>query len=359
MLKKWSLFVVFLLFMVAMVGCSSNETSNSEEKQAKNSPQENVDEKVVVYSPHGEEIMTELANLFEEETGIKTEFLTMGGGELVDRIRAEKENPQADVIYGNPSSVFNEMKNEDLLASFTPTWADKIDPIFKDTENYWYGTIQTPVVMFYNHDMLSEEEAPKDWADLADEKFKDQMIVRSTTSASSRVLFASLIDQFYQKGTLEDEGWQFMKDFDANIKKHVSDSSLVFQSIARQEGAVSFWTLSGVIDNIENNNMPFTMVDAESGSPIITDGIAVINGAKHESAAQKFVEFAGRPDIQAKLAQDFNRMPTHPDALEESPEWMRTFDYKPMNVNWENLAEHSSEWLLNYEDNIRDSSRVE
>lgn len=354
MLRNRKFLFIFLLLTLALAGCSSG--ASSEEGSA---PKAEEEKKVVVYSPHGEDMLKKVADKFKEETGIEMEFLTMGGGELVDRIRAEKENPQADIIYGNPSSVFNEMKNDQLLAESSPSWAKNLDPIFKDKDNYWYGTIQTPVVMFYNHDALDPKDAPKDWTDLKAPKYKDQIVVRSTTSAASRATFASLIDQYDQKGTLDTEGWAYLKAMDSNIKKQFSDSSLMFQSIARQEGSIGFWTLDGVMDNIENNNMPFTMINAKSGSPVITDGIAVIEGAKHKTAAEKFIEFAGSSEVQAMLAKDFNRMPTSKDALETAPDWMKNFDYKPMNVDWENLAEHSSEWLQNYEDNIRDSSKVE
>ena len=89
-------------------------------------------EKVVIYSPHGEVMLTDLADRFESETGITVEFLTAGGGELVDRIRAERANPQADVFYGNPSSVFSELASDGIFAAYTPSWADRVDPLFKD-----------------------------------------------------------------------------------------------------------------------------------------------------------------------------------------------------------------------------------
>lgn len=356
MLRSAKYLSFFLVLMIMLAGCSAGGADSAAEGDASAAKEE---KKIVVYSPHGEDMLNGMAEKFEKDTGIKVEFLTMGGGELVDRIRAEKENPQADVIYGNPSSVFNEMKTDGLLEKSSPSWAGSIDPMFKDKDGYWYGTIQTPVVMFYNNKALDAKDAPKDWTDLADPKYKDQIIVRSTTSAASRAAFASLIDQFDQKGTLEKEGWDFLKKMDSNIKKQVSDSSLMFQSIARQEGSISFWTLDGIIENIEKNKMPFTMVDAKSGSPVITDGIAMIKGAKHPSAAEKFIEYAGSKETQTELAKDFNRMPTNKEALKASPDWMKNFNYKPMDVDWENLAVHSSEWLQKYEDNIRDTSKVQ
>lgn len=315
--------------------------------------------KVVVYSPHGDEILNAVSEAFTKQTGISVEFLTAGGGELVDRVRAESANPVADVMYGNPSSVFMEMKNQGLLQAYTPSWAADLDPYFKDAEGFWAGTIQTPVVIFYNSEMLTADQAPKDWSDLADPKYKDQIILRSTTSAASRAAFASLAYQFDKQGTLETDGWNFFRAFDQNTKRYVYDSGLMFQGIGRMEGAVSFWTLDGVSTNQTKNNLPLTIVNATSGSPVITDAIGIIAGAKDPENAKKFIDFAGSEANQILLANQFNRMPTLKSALAQSPGWMTKFEYKIMDVDWGRLAVKQSEWIQYIEDNIRDSGKVE
>ena len=106
----------------------------------------------------------------------KVEFLEIAGGELVDRIRAEKANPQADIIYGSLSSVFIELKNEGILQPYTASWDADIAEVFKDSEGYWYGTIQTPVVLFYNHNRMDAADAPQDWFDLIKPEYKDELI---------------------------------------------------------------------------------------------------------------------------------------------------------------------------------------
>jgi iron(III) transport system substrate-binding protein len=318
-----------------------------------------LEQKVIVYSPHGQDMLTDMADQFKKETGIQMEFLVMGGGEIVDRLRAEKDNPQADIMYGNPSSVFVELKQEGLFQVFIPTWAKALDPYFKDSDGTWFGTIQTPVFIFYNNKILSAANAPKDWWDLIDPKYRDQLIFRSTTSAASRVTFASLIYQFDKKGTLQSAGWDFFRKLDANTKRHVANSALMFQAIARGEASMGFWILSDITDSVTKNNMPLTIVNAVSGSPVITDAIAIVKGAKHLEAAKKFVEFAGRPDMQAQLADKFNRMPTHPQALKQAPAWMKQLTYKMMDVDWMRLSQKQSEWLQYYEDNIRDAAKVQ
>jgi iron(III) transport system substrate-binding protein len=311
--------------------------------------------KVVVYSTHGEDMLELVADAYQKETGIHVDFINLKGA-LADRIRAEKANPQSDVMYGAPSSVFLEMKSEGLFDAFKPTWADKINPLFKDSDSYWYGTIQTPVMMFYNTEMLSETDAPKDWYELADPKFKDNLVFRNALSSSARATYSALLQQFENKGELEN-GWAFMKDLDANTKNYYGSGSMLFQSVGRKEAAVSFMVLNSIIDNKITNKMPLAVIDAQSGSPVITDGIALIHGAKNPEAAKSFIEFAGSAKVQALLAQKFNRLPTHPDALADSPEWMSETTFKVMDVDWQDLAAQQSAWMQKWDSEIKSMSK--
>jgi len=314
-----------------------------------------MEDKVVVYSTHGEAMLEMVADAYQKETGVKVDFINLKGA-LADRIRAEKANPQSDVMYGAPSSVFLEMKSEGLFDAYTPTWADKINPLFKDSESYWYGTIQTPVMMFYNTEMLSEADAPKDWYDLADPKFKDNLVFRNALSSSARATYSSLLQQFEKKGELEN-GWKFLKDLDANTKNYYGSGSMMFQAVGRKEAAVSFMVLNSIIDNKIKNKMPLAVIDAESGSPVITDGIALIHGAKHPNAAKAFIEFAGSAKVQAQLAQKFNRLPTHPEALADSPEWMANINFKVMDVDWQALAAKQSAWMQKWDSEVKSMSK--
>lgn len=314
-----------------------------------------LEDKVVVYSTHGESMLELVADAFEKETGVKVEFINLKG-ELADRVRAEKANPQSDVMYGAPSSVYQELKGEDLFAQFAPGWAEKITPLFKDADGYWYGTIQTPVLMFYNSDMMSKEEAPKDWKDLADPKYKGKIVSRNALSSSARATYSSLLQQYDKKGEL-DKGWEFLKGMDANVKRYYGSGSLQFQAVGRKEAPLSFAVLNSVIDNKIKNKIPLEIIDAESGSPVITDGIAVIKGAPHPNAAKAFVEFAGGAKAQAMLANKFNRMPTHPDAIATAPKWMEEISFKIMDVDWGALAAKQSEWIQHWDMEIKDSAK--
>jgi len=180
--KKISYLLLAFVMLFSLAACSKDNTSEPVTEDAKET-ESTLEEKVVIYSTHSEDMLVMLADAFEEETGVKVEFINLKG-ELADRVRAEKDNPQADIMFGGASSIFMELKEEGLYEQYETTWAKDLDSLYKDSENYWYGTIQTPVMMFYNSEILSSEEAPKDWSDLTNESFKDQLVFRNALSSS-------------------------------------------------------------------------------------------------------------------------------------------------------------------------------
>jgi iron(III) transport system substrate-binding protein len=314
-----------------------------------------LENKVIIYSTHGEEMLEVVADEFTKTTGVKVDFINLRG-ELADRVRAEKANPQADIMYGAPSSVFIELKGEGLFEAFTPSWAGDIDPLFKDADGYWYGTIQTPVMIFYNSEVIAKDQAPGDWGDLARPEYRGQLVFRNGLSSSARATYTALLQQYEQKNDLEN-GWAYLKDLDTNTKQYFGSGSLLFQAIGRKEAGIGFAVLSEIVDNKVKNSLPLEIVDAASGSPIITDGIALIKGAKNPNAGRALLDFAGSPEIQALLAEKFNRMPTHPLALQQAPQWMSEISIKAMNVDWGALSAKQSEWMQKWDTEVKDSSK--
>lgn len=347
-MKKFLALIMAGLMTFGLTACGGSQETPAAEAPAQ------LEDKLVIYSTHGEDMLEFVADAFTEKTGVPVEFINLKG-ELADRVRAEKENPQADIMYGGASSLFIEMAGEGIFEPTTPAWAGELDDMFKAQDGSWYGTIKTPVMMFYNKELLSEDQAPKDWADLAKPEYKDLIISRDSVSSSIRATMMSILYQYDKDGKL-DEGWDFLSKLDANMKNYYNSGSMLFQAVGKKEAAISFAVQSDIIDNIENNNMPLQIVDATSGSVVITDGVAAIKNAPHPNAAKAFVEFAGSAEMQAKIANEFNRIPTLTSALESCPEWMKT-EYKAMDTDWGVVSQKQSEWLQKWNDEIKDASK--
>ncbi|GAA0687984.1 extracellular solute-binding protein [Clostridium cadaveris] len=333
---------------LTLAGCGTSKKDETADKDAK------LEENLVIYSTHPENLLQEVSDAFTEKTGVKVEFVNLKG-ELADRVRAEKENPQADIMFGGASSLFMEMTNEGLFQSTTPSWASELDPMFKDKDGAWYGTIKTPVMMFYNTSMLSKDKAPKDWSDLTKPEYKNLIVSRDTASSSIRSTLMALIYGYEKEGKIDD-AWTYLKGLDANMKNYYNNDTMLFQAIGKDEAAIGFSVLSAITQNKDKNNMPLEVIDAKSGSVVITDGIAAIKNAPHPNAAKAFVEFAGSAEMQSKVANDFGRIPTLKSALKDSPEWMQT-EYKAMDTDWSVVSKNQSQWLQKFDNEILDANK--
>src|SRR5437763_5927216 len=72
---------------------------------------------LVVYSPHGRDLLLLMEKSFEaKHPTIDVRWLDMGSQEVYDRVRSETANPQADVWFGGPQTIFARSASEGLLA---------------------------------------------------------------------------------------------------------------------------------------------------------------------------------------------------------------------------------------------------
>jgi len=75
---------------------------------------------VLVYSPHGRDQLALLERVFEQERpDVDVRWLDMGSQEIVDRLRFERVNPQADVWFGGPATLFARGVTDSLIVPTT------------------------------------------------------------------------------------------------------------------------------------------------------------------------------------------------------------------------------------------------
>ncbi|MBR5289403.1 MAG: extracellular solute-binding protein, partial [Erysipelotrichaceae bacterium] len=240
-------------------------------------------------------------------------------------------------------ATYMALKEEGCLAPSTPSWAGELDDFFKDAEGYWYGTIKTPVMMFYNTEAMTAEDAPKDWKDLADPKYDDQIIIRGTAASSSGTLISCWLDYFSAEDS-EEAGWDFISKFDQNVKYYDDVKTLIMQAVGKGEAPIGISTLNDIYDNVINNGLPLEPIYSEGGDVVLCDCAAVVNNCANPNAAAAFLEYIGSPEVQAKIANEFLRCPTLDSALAESPEWMAK-EIKTLEVDWVNISAHKADWL--------------
>jgi iron(III) transport system substrate-binding protein len=311
---------------------------------------------VVVYSPHGKEMLAAFEREYEAlHPGDDVQWLDMGSQDALDRIRTEKENPQADLWWGGPMTVFAHAEKEGLLERYVPAWDSAVPPAYRSAGGYWYGTFITPEVIMYNSARVRPEDAPRDWDDLLSPAWKGKIVIRSPlASGTMRIIFSSLIMREMGRGGSVESGLAWLRRLDAGTRSYAADPTQLYLKIAREEGLVTVWNLPDVMTQVRTNGYPFGFVVPSSGTPLITDAIGIVRGCRHPDGAKRFYEFVTSRQSAARQARDFGRIPTRNDIPpSDLPGWIAALRLVPLRVNFDTLAAHEKEWMALWEDQVR------
>lgn len=317
---------------------------------------------LTVYSPHGKELLEYYEKGFEAaHPDVDVQWVDMGSQEVLDRLRAEKANPQADLWFGAPAEIFGRAAAEGLLAPYTPTWADKVPPEARDAKSAWYGTYMTPEVIAYNTHAVTAAEAPKDWDDVLDPKWKGKVLIRDPiASGSMRAIFGAILARSVARTGSTADGWEWLRRLDANTKEYVLNPALLYQKLGREEGTVTLYNMPDIATLEQRTKTPVGYVIPASGTPLLVDAIAVVKGAKHGDLAAQFYEYVSTPQALRDAAVKFLRIPARTDISADSlPEIVRRArtEVKPMAGDQQLQRDSLDAWMKYWDANVRNSRR--
>ncbi len=247
--------------------------------------------------------------------------------------------------------TFDDAAEENLLAAYKPSWADQVSADSHNQNDFWYGTYETPEVIVYNSKILNEQTAPQDWDEVLDEKFRGKVLIRNPIpSDTMRVIFGAMI----LRQSDQETGFEWLRKLDANTKTYSADPTLLMQSLAREEGLVTLFSMPDAYTFREQKNLPVNYILPKSGTPVVVDGIAVVKGAPNEAEARKFYEFVTTEASLIHAANKFYRLPVPRRNLDKTklPAWMQT-DFKRMPLDWNALRKNGAEWMRFWDTEIR------
>ncbi len=317
---------------------------------------------LVVYSPHGKDLLTFYQKAFEAvHPDVDVQWVDMGSQDVLDRLRSEKANPQADVWFGAPSETFTRAAREGLLAPYKPTWAADVPAEAHDPHDLWYGTYLTPEVITYNSQAVSAADAPQDWDDVLDPKWKGKVIIRDPiASGSMRAIFSSIVARSIAQTGSEKAGWDWLRRLDGQTSEYALNPTLLYQKLGRQEGLISLWDMPDIAMLKQKSEFPLAYVIPKSGTPMLVDAIAIVKGTKHPKLAREFYEFVTTQAALLEAARRFVRIPVRTDIPADSlPDWIREAraKIKPMQIDRQMLVDSTDTWMKYWDANIRNSER--
>ena len=316
---------------------------------------------LIVYSPHGKEMLTAFEQKFEEQhKDVDVQWLDMGSQSILDRVRSEKANPQADVWWGAPAPLFVTAAAEGLLDKYAPSWASSLPDYAKDPNGTWYGTYLTPEVIAYNSEVVKGADIPKDWDDVLDPKWKGKVLIRDPLeSGTMRTIFGMVIYRGIRAGKDTAAGFDWLRRLDAQTKEYVLNPTLLYQKLARQEGLITLWDMPDIEELKARNAFPIDYVIPASGTPLPVDAIAVVKGSRNTQLAQQFIDFVGGNAGIIMAARNYMRFPARTDIPGDSlPPRLKAAreQIKAEPMDWQLLQEKTPEWMRYWDEHVRGRS---
>jgi len=312
---------------------------------------------LVVYSPHGRDLLLLAEQTFEAENpDVDVRWLDMGSQDVLDRIRSERANPQADVWFGAPSMLFQRALADSLLAPYRPAWADAVAPRARGPGDFYFAAYETPAVIAYNAAAIPADEAPTDWDQVLEPRWRGQIIIRDPiASGTMRAIWGMIVLRGIARTGDTAAGFDWLRRLDAQTREYALNPALLHQKIVRQEGVLSLWDLPDVLSE-RTKGQPFAFTLPTSGTPVIEDAIALVRGAPHPEVARRFIDWVGSMEAQLLAARDVWRLPARLDLPDDSlPQWAQEVRaglvVEPM--DWERLARDGDAWMAWWDRHVR------
>ncbi|MBE5802471.1 MAG: extracellular solute-binding protein [Clostridiales bacterium] len=262
---------------------------------------------LVVYSPHdADPLNAGVAQFQAKYPNIKVEVIAAGTGELCQRVVAESENPQGDVLWGGGADTLAGYTN--YFAPYVSVNDDVIAESFKDAADMWIGESPLPMVIIYNKTLIDEADVPKTWDDLTNEALKGKIAYASPAKSGSA--YTQLCTMLFSKPTIE-EGWDMVGKFIANLDGKIQDSSgNCHKLVAAGEYAIGVTIEKSAVLYADNPDIGYIYPAANSAVP---DGVALIKGCPNEENAKLFIDFVTSAECQTSQNVDWARRPVRSD----------------------------------------------
>ena len=267
------------------------------------------DGSLVVYSPHDADPLNAGVAMFQAAyPDIDVQVIAAGTGELCQRIVAESENPQGDVLWGGGADTL--AGYVDYFDAYVCANDDVIGDAYKDADDMWIGESPLPMVFIYNKNLIAEEDVPKTWDDLCNEALKGKIAYASPAKSGSA--YTQLCTMLFSKDTI-DEGWELVFNFIKNLDGKVQDSSgNCHKLVASGEYAVGVTIEKSAVLYNDNPDIAYVYPAKNSAVP---DGVALIKNCPNPDNAKLFIDFVTGLECQTAQNSDWARRPVRSDMI--------------------------------------------
>ena len=267
------------------------------------------DQEVVnVYTKRHYQVDKDLFKSFETEYGIKVNVVKASADELIERIKTEGESGPADIIITVDAGKLYKAAQENLLQKIdAPEICKTLNPALIDVNEYWLPITYRSRVIVYHKDRVSPSELST-YSALTDSKWKNRLLVRTSTNAYNQALMSSIIAHEGEEYAID---WsnKIVENFARAPKGNDRDQVRAISANIGDIAIVNSYyigllmssedSLDRLVGNSVNVFFP-NQAEEERGAHVNISGIGLLKTAPNAENAKKLMKY-----LTSEYAQDY------------------------------------------------------
>tara|TARA_Y100001980_G_C14546566_1_gene326725 strand:+ start:97 stop:1119 length:1023 start_codon:yes stop_codon:yes gene_type:complete len=270
-----------------------------------NIPVNSTGKEVKVYSGRHYNTDRSVYKKFAEETGIKVRLIEAAGISLIERLKREGSNSQADLILLVDAARITNAAKAGLLQPISSNSLEKDVPKdLKDPGNEWFSLTRRVRVLVANPKVIDINKI-KDYTDLSDPSLKGKVCLRNRKSPYNQSLVAN---QIVNKGEAATKTW--LNGMISNVSQPFFPGDIaIVRAVAKKKcgvGIVNHYYVARMLAGVNGrrDTLYARRVNVLTPNPahvnISAGGVAKY--AKNKSEAIQLLEFLASPRGSAGLA---------------------------------------------------------
>jgi iron(III) transport system substrate-binding protein len=260
---------------------------------------------ILVYTAlEDDQIPRYMESFRKKHPDIAVKFVRDSTGVVTAKLLAEKDNPQADVIWGLSAVSLMQIKQAGLLDPYTPRDGAKVLPVFKDPDAQpaWFGIDAWMTGFCVNTVELANKKLPmpKSYADLAKAEYKGLITMPNPASSGTGFLTVSAILQLMG----EENGWAYLDKLHANISAYTHSGSKPCKLAGTGEAVIGVsFGYRGLQQ--KKKGEPIEVVFPSEGSGWDVEANALVKKTAMKPEAKVFLDWALSMDAMKEYAKSF------------------------------------------------------
>ena len=258
---------------------------------------------------------------FTEATGIEIEDLSMSTGSALAKLQAEDGKTDADIWFGGGVDSYLNARDLGYLEAYDSPERSAINSQYNDKDGYFSGLALVPAGFIVNDELLKEKglETPKTWEDLADPKYKGEVMMADPAISGTNYAIVSGLIQAWG----EEKAWDYFERLDKNIEFYAQGGGEPIEKVAAGEFAIGVVAITGGTYEAGETS-PTSVVYPEDLIPWTPAPIAIFANSEKKDAAKVFVDWYLSKEGQEILREADARIMARDDV--DAPELMKDLD---------------------------------